>query len=314
MTPFFSIITPVYNAERFLDKCIASVQGQIYKDFELLLVNDGSIDNSGTICDKYAKNDKRIKVFHKKNEGVSCARNIALDNATGLYVLFLDADDYLRFDALKICYETITKNKLDVLQFNLLRVNPNGAVSTKTNIKRTGTVVLSAKEYISNGQMNVCAGGSCIKREIVSDNCLKFKNEIKLAEDQLFILSCISFSNRIQLIEDELYFYTFNISSATNNSNTIDIINSLNEFKNFVKTHPECEPIINRQTTSFIIKLIINGDISFKEILAVLYTRDLKYFKQSPLSNKLFSLLSKFSFRFAYFVIKFCLHITNNRQ
>ena len=104
MQSLISVITPIYKAERFLDKCISSVLTQSYTNFELLLIDDGSPDNSGAICDKYAKNDSRIKVFHKKNGGVSSARNYGLDLAQGEFILFLDSDDYLSQDALMICY------------------------------------------------------------------------------------------------------------------------------------------------------------------------------------------------------------------
>ena len=89
-----SIIVPVYNIEKYIDECIQSVLNQTYTAWELILVDDGSTDNSGNICDEYAKTDTRIKVLHQKNQGVSAARNIALDKAEGDYIMFLDADDY----------------------------------------------------------------------------------------------------------------------------------------------------------------------------------------------------------------------------
>ena len=95
MKPTFTIIVPVYNVEHYLQRCIESVLTQSYRDFELILVDDGSKDNSGTICDEYAKKDNRVRVFHKENEGVSSARNVGLDEAEGEYITFVDSDDYL---------------------------------------------------------------------------------------------------------------------------------------------------------------------------------------------------------------------------
>ena len=92
--PFVSGIVPVYKAENFLPKCIDSILNQTYKDFELILVNDGSPDKSGKICDKYSEKDNRIIVIHKKNGGVSSARNIGIENATGKYICFVDSDDF----------------------------------------------------------------------------------------------------------------------------------------------------------------------------------------------------------------------------
>ena len=96
-----SIIVPVYNTEKFLHRCIDSVLAQTYKDFELLLINDGSTDSSGTICDEYAAQDVRVRVFHKENGGVSSARNLGLDNAQGEWITFVDSDDWISKDYLK---------------------------------------------------------------------------------------------------------------------------------------------------------------------------------------------------------------------
>ena len=98
MNPKISVIVPVYNAEKYLPRCIDSVLTQIFTDFELLLIDDGSIDESGKICNEYADNDKRIRVFHKENGGVSSARNVGLDKAIGEWITFLDSDDSLFAD------------------------------------------------------------------------------------------------------------------------------------------------------------------------------------------------------------------------
>ena len=101
-----TIIVPVYNAEKYLHKCIDSILTQTYTDFELLLINDGSKDNSGTICNEYAMKDSRIRVFHKENAGVSKARNMGLDNAKGEWITFVDSDDCLFFGFnVCVCHE-----------------------------------------------------------------------------------------------------------------------------------------------------------------------------------------------------------------
>ena len=93
--PKLSIIVPVYNVDKYLERCIRSILNQTYENFEIILVNDGSTDNSGIICENYSKVDSRIRVIHKKNEGVSSARNIGVDNAKGKYIGFIDPDDYI---------------------------------------------------------------------------------------------------------------------------------------------------------------------------------------------------------------------------
>ena len=94
--PKISVIIPVYNAEKYLRRCVDSILAQIFTDFELLLIDDGSKDKSGVICDEYAKKDNRVKVFHKENGGVSSARNLGLDNARGEWIGFIDSDDMVK--------------------------------------------------------------------------------------------------------------------------------------------------------------------------------------------------------------------------
>lgn len=117
MHPKISVIVPVYNTERFLRRCVDSILSQTFSDFELLLVDDGSKDQSGAICDEFADRDKRITVIHKPNTGVSDTRNRALDLASGEFVIFMDADDYWLFDTvLEQLYETAVIHRLDIVR------------------------------------------------------------------------------------------------------------------------------------------------------------------------------------------------------
>lgn len=107
MIPVISIIVPVYNVEKYLSQCIDSILAQAFIDFELLLVDDGSTDGSGRICDEYANKDARIQVFHKKNGGVSSARNIGLEHAQGEWITFVDSDDWLDLKYCQILWEEV---------------------------------------------------------------------------------------------------------------------------------------------------------------------------------------------------------------
>lgn len=120
--PKISIIVPIYNVEQYLRKCIYSLINQTYKNLEIILINDGSSDNSGLICDEYAKKDDRIKVIHKENEGVSVARNIGLDIATGEYIFFIDSDDYLNTNAILILFDNLKKYDADISMCEYIRV------------------------------------------------------------------------------------------------------------------------------------------------------------------------------------------------
>ena len=127
MIPQVSIIVPIYNTEKYLDKCIQSILCQTFVDFEVLLVNDGSTDNSGKICDEYVCKDNRIKVFHQRNRGVSAARNRGLSMVKGTYILFLDGDDYwMSEDCLKLLVDEAIKRNADIVRGEYIAVDPNG--------------------------------------------------------------------------------------------------------------------------------------------------------------------------------------------
>lgn len=121
-----SIITPVYKVEQYLPECIESVLKQTYSDWEFLLIDDGSPDNSGNICDEYAARDSRIKVFHKSNGGVSSSRNLGLENASGEWLLFLDSDDCLYHIALQRRIAVAENNNLDLIQCHFNREYKEG--------------------------------------------------------------------------------------------------------------------------------------------------------------------------------------------
>ena len=117
--PKISVIVPVYNAEKYLQRCIDSILNQTFPNFELLLIDDGSKDQSGEICDEYAKKDSRVKVFHKENGGVSSARNVGIDNAVGEYICFCDSDDWVEKTWLLSFFERMCDNDMLITSFNI---------------------------------------------------------------------------------------------------------------------------------------------------------------------------------------------------
>ncbi|MGN1194229.1 MAG: glycosyltransferase family 2 protein, partial [Acutalibacteraceae bacterium] len=112
--PEISVIVPVYNAQMYLERCIKSILGQSFTDFELILVDDGSKDSSPLLCDEAAKKDSRVRVIHKKNGGVSSARNCAIDASKGKYLIFCDSDDYVEPDWLELMHQAITKDGVEI--------------------------------------------------------------------------------------------------------------------------------------------------------------------------------------------------------
>ena len=122
MKELISVIIPVYKVEKYLDRCIDSVLHQTYKNLEIILVDDGSPDNCGKMCDEYAKYDKRIKVIHKKNGGLSDARNVGIDKAKGKYITFIDSDDWIPLNSIELLYKGISVNNDDISSGNLKEV------------------------------------------------------------------------------------------------------------------------------------------------------------------------------------------------
>ena len=131
MLPLISVVVPVYNVEKYLKKCIESIIEQYYDNLEIILVDDGSTDDSGKICDAYCKQDNRIQVIHKKNGGLSDARNVAIDILTGEYVTFVDSDDYISQDYISYLYEIIRKYDADISMCNFKYINEDGICLNK---------------------------------------------------------------------------------------------------------------------------------------------------------------------------------------
>ena len=125
ITPKISVIVPVYNAEKYLHRCIDSILSQTFTDFELLLINDGSNDGSGAICDEYAAKDSRVRVFHKENCGVSSARNLGIVNSTAEFVVLIDSDDWFALDTLEVLLKEQKKYDADCVVFGFTQTSGN---------------------------------------------------------------------------------------------------------------------------------------------------------------------------------------------
>ena len=151
MQPIVSIIVPVYNAEKFLRRCVDSILSQEYTDFELILVNDGSKDLSGAICDEYAEQDSRVRVLHKENTGVSDSRNQAIAMAQGTYLQFLDSDDWMTPDATKLLVRAAVENNCDMVIADFYRV-VGDRLSPKGDIEEEG--VLTREEFAAHMMEN----------------------------------------------------------------------------------------------------------------------------------------------------------------
>lgn len=218
-----SVIIPVYNVEKYLRECIDSVLAQTYTDFELLLIDDGSTDSSGAICDKYAEQDSRVKVFHKPNGGVSSARNLGLDNAKGEYLIFLDADDYwCELTAMEQMYNVAVKNSIDIVRGEYVAVDINGRELCRNKIdakkKISQDSVLDSISFLDNVVQREFFLPLClIKRDIIGE--LRFNTKRSFLEDLEFFIQILLQPLKCYYIPVYFYAYRKHALSASNNYN-----------------------------------------------------------------------------------------------
>ena len=293
--PKVSVIVPIYKAELYIRRCIDSILLQTYKDFELILVDDGSPDKSGEICEEYAIKDNRVRVFHKINGGVSSARNLALDNAIGDFIMFVDSDDWIASDCLELCIKEIHDKELDALQFGYVMVWDN----RKSYIIKNGTSILSGEDYIRNNIYNVSVWGGIYKIDIVKNNNLRFNEYIKYAEDQLFILSFLKNAERIMYKEVVLYYYYQNPESAVHNYQSNDILLSCEELIKFSKDWPITKKHVDNMIVGFVINIIQNNDIPYRFIEAIYKKQNVQMNPSLKGISRVFYYLSKLNFTIA---------------
>ncbi len=202
-----SIIVPIYNAEKYLDSCIQSVLRQTYTNWELILIDDGSTDKSGRIAEEYGFADERITVFHQKNLGVSLARNQGIDEATGNYVVFLDADDELIEDCLAKTVNIAEETNADVVAGR----SCENQELFQDRIIWTGAEALenSLKDHL----FTYSAYAKLIRREFIGKT--RFTPDIRINEDSYFVFQLLCKQNVFVLTNDVIYFYRANSESSS---------------------------------------------------------------------------------------------------
>ena len=223
MNDKISIIIPIYNVKKYINKCIESIINQTYKNLEIILVDDGSTDGSGKICDEFKKEDNRIVVIHKKNEGVSSARNEGLKIATGDYIGFIDADDFIEEDMYFKLLSKIEKDntKMVVCNAYLEDENENQVYDFKTNAKdvidRHELMDRIMNDFVFQGYMwNKLYDRQLIYRD---NDYLKFDCSISNLEDRLYNLELIDKNKKfnVSYIDEKLYHYIQRENSAIHN-------------------------------------------------------------------------------------------------
>lgn len=270
MEPLISVIVPVYNVENFLPKCVESILSQSEKNLELILVDDGSKDNSPSICDDFKKKDSRITVIHKKNGGVSSARNTGLDKAKGKYITFVDSDDWLDPETYEKALKENIKTDAEIVCW---RASFEGNFDDMADFDETGLIDLSVHNA---HELFACAvWNKMILRSMIDKYSIRFHKEGSYGEDNCFNIKCFSAANKILGINERLYHYIFRAGSLVRNfsdeknMNLAECIKDLEEFIDLNNLHSE---IIDRfvsekkleAKTNYISRL--NSPKKFKEL------------------------------------------------
>lgn len=226
------MIVPVYQVEKYIAQCIESVLHQTFQDFELILVDDGSTDRSGRICDRYAEKDSRILVLHTENKGAAAARNTGMDRATGRYVTFLDGDDYVDEKMLERLHEVIEDSAYDMVTCDFLNILPdekNNFTVGLTEGTVTGREVLEHLKNQKNYGVWTVVWNKIYKREVVKE--IRFP-EGKYFEDEFFSNQLYLNSGRIHMIPDVLCYHRVLASSTMNTQkeeNYLDLLDAWRE-------------------------------------------------------------------------------------
>lgn len=227
--PLISIVVPVYKVkEDYLRQCLDSLVGQTFKNIEIILVDDGTPDNGGVICDQYASLDKRIKVIHQKNQGVSAARNNGMKVATGEWITFVDADDWIELDSCEKMIEVLKYQDIDILIFGI-KLNLSNKVIENSFWDRENTILnkeeidelqlqiihKSASRYNPPNVMVGVAVCKLYKTTFIKENGLEFNNRLSYAEDRVFAFLAMEYAKKVIYIDEHLYSYRNHSESVT---------------------------------------------------------------------------------------------------
>lgn len=272
MNPQVSIIVPVHNAQATISRCVNSIIHQEYTDFELLLVDDGSTDDSGVICDEFAAQDERITVIHKENSGVSDARNLALSKAAGTYLQFVDSDDWISPDATKRFVKTAQENGCDLVIADFYRVIGK-RLSAKGNIDEAGPFSREKyAAYMMESPADFYYGvlwNKLFRREIVEKYGLRMDPSVSWCEDFMFNLEYIRHAKVFCAVQIPLYYYVKTkgslASQGMNFSRTVkmkrDVFDCYNNFYKNIFSEEDYEKI-RFQVYRFLIDAAGDGTLS----------------------------------------------------
>ena len=298
--PLISVIIPVYKVEKYLERCVASVVGQTYKNLEIILVDDGSPDNSGAMCDEYAKKDDRIKVIHKKNGGLSDARNAGLEIMSGSYVGFVDSDDYIATEFFERLYSALKKNDADISMCGVIKIFDDGT-SERENAFDEDTCFSGEKgfeTYILDEKIPSYACTKLFKASVFDG--MRFPVGVYY-EDLALFYKIFDRVGRYVCVKDDLYYYCLrkdSICAVQTPKQTFGLFNAFSlryEFvvKNGIKK--EILDICLLKTSVFAVSLAESkGENDAEREYSLLARGFLKKHKKALKTNKLIPKKRKF--------------------
>lgn len=213
--PMISVIVPVYNVEKYLHRCVDSILAQTFTDFELILVDDGSPDNCGIICDEYTAKDPRVRVIHQKNRGVSAARNAGLTDASGTYVMFCDGDDHVADNWIEISYSAMRVHPDKLIVHNLWNENEKeGKTAFEPLLDSDNRVELKSYYWVYQNKISGSVWNKVFCKRVIDEHCIRFDENRFLGEDVVFVTEYLKYVNGILYISTPLYYYVERSESA----------------------------------------------------------------------------------------------------
>jgi glycosyltransferase involved in cell wall biosynthesis len=300
-----SVIIPVYKAEKYLRRCIDSVINQTYKNLEIVLVDDGSPDKCGLICDEYAQNDNRITVIHKENEGVSKARNSGIKVVSGDYIYFLDSDDFIELNTISILHRHAIETNADIIIGNYKAINQNNEIkpcnpfNRKSFTKRDYKNTSEKFKYFFGKSYGRNVWNRFYKTSYLKSLDIVFEEDnLNYAEDFLFNLKVFIHSPSVVLVNEYTYYYFQNDNSITNSYKrdlTEKYLTLLNSFYEYAKELDKLNK--NLDLIAFIafnaIDISALNCYQYSDKKFVDMKNELKKFKKSSITNKAIRALAK---------------------
>ncbi len=256
-----SIIVPVYNSEKYIRKCLDSIAFQTFTDWECILINDGSTDESGAICDEYALKDSRFKVIHKANEGVSKTRNLGIKTAIGNWIGFVDSDDWIEAETYETAYKIATETNSDLVQWGYCR--SDGIHDYSFCVYKTDFDLSRFNDNLKEEEPYFGFILTLTKRELLLKNNIFFPTDMSMGEDYIFSLKCYLSTRNIYNIKNKSFYHYFqnpesacHSTSEKNRNAQIYFINKFEAMINETEYKESLFCVVNRQKAGFKIKML----------------------------------------------------------